>query len=403
MGFSGRLEGIVPSDIFQIISQNRMTGTLIARCPDGTAMIVFKEGQVVEAASDAPQESLGHLLVSQGLMSEQTMETARERWKMEPERPLGAILVEMGAIAEKTLETEVRKQIGQIVHRLMSCDDGFITFDRGEGAVKRKLHTGEFFLASGVSPEFLLMERARVIDEERRSGADRRRFQAVGASPGAGPAGEQRRATDAHAGTRAASFPDRPLSWFRGIRLPKVSDTMVQEAKDLFGSVADLVGLTILHWFRTVRSRASAFSPDGKVLIYAGICGIATGIGLILLFSLSSQTTGGDLVITGRIVKLRSGPTTSAEVVTKISQGEIVSPVEFKNDWHQVKTKAGETGWVWKNLVEQQEKKKKSWVFRYRVTGSELLLLSGIALLVEGIRRKRRAVTAPPVVLRQSG
>ena len=69
MGFAGRLEGIAPSDIFQIISQSRMTGTLIARCQDGTAMVVFKNGQVIEAASDAPQESLGALLAAQGLVT----------------------------------------------------------------------------------------------------------------------------------------------------------------------------------------------------------------------------------------------------------------------------------------------------------------------------------------------
>ena len=47
MGFAGRLEGIAPSDIFQVISQSRMTGTLIARFQDGTAMVVFKNGQDV--------------------------------------------------------------------------------------------------------------------------------------------------------------------------------------------------------------------------------------------------------------------------------------------------------------------------------------------------------------------
>jgi len=186
MGFSGRLEGIAPSDIFQIISQNRMTGTLVARCPDRTAMVVFKDGQVMEATSDAPQEALGHVLVSQGLMSEETIAAAQERLKQEPDLSLGAILVQMGAISEKTLQSVVLRQIGHIVHRLMSCDDGFITFDRGEGAVKRKLNTREFFLPAGVSPEYLIMERARVVDEERRRVADRRSY-SRGPLPESGP------------------------------------------------------------------------------------------------------------------------------------------------------------------------------------------------------------------------
>ena len=174
MGLAGRLEGIAPSDIFQIINHNRMTGTLIARCQDGTAMVVFESGQIIEAASDSPHESLGSILVSQGAVTETAMEAAREFRKQDPDRPLGAILVDMAAIDQKALEAVVLKQIGQIVNRLMACEDGFFTFDRSEVAVKRKLNTGEFFFPSGLSTEYLILERARAADEERRKGGDRR-------------------------------------------------------------------------------------------------------------------------------------------------------------------------------------------------------------------------------------
>jgi hypothetical protein len=134
-------------------------------------------------------------------------------------------------------------------------------------------------------------------------------------------------------------------------------------------------------------------------MIFTGIAGIAAGIGLMLLFSTSVGTTGGDLLITGKLVKLRARPTTSAAVVVKIPQGETVAPVEFRDGWHQVRTGAGETGWVWKNLVRQQEVKK-DWTFRYRVTGFELVLAAGLTLLIVGIKRRRRVALAPPRILR---
>jgi hypothetical protein len=389
MGFSGRLEGIAPSDIFQIISQNRMTGTLIARCPDRTAMIVFKEGQVMEATSDAPQESLGHLLVSQGLMTAETIAVAQERLKQDPDQSLGAILVRMGAITEKTLESVVFRQIGHIVHRLMSCDDGFITFDRGEGAVKRKLNTREFFLPSGVSPEYLIMERARVADEERRRGQDRRGQPRV-ASP-AGP--EQQRLQPA-----AEAGPAGLLSWFKAIRLPKAEGlrsstaSVVLKVKEIAGSLAGRAKDGLVPRLKTALAGIRAFSPDGRVMIIAGISGIAAGLALILLTAYSSDTSGSELMVTGRIVNIRANPATTAKVVAKAERGERVTALSFNEGWHEVRTKTGETGWVWNTLVERNESADRG--PGYHAAGCGLLLAAGLALLAVGIMRRRRTASA---------
>jgi len=377
MGFAGRLEGIAPSDIFQIISQNKMTGTLIARCSDRTAMVIFNDGQVVEAASDSPKESLGQLLMSQGLVSEDVIEAARKRWKLEPDQPLGAILVEMGAIGEKALEAEVRRQIGAIVHRLMSCDDGFITFDRGEMAVKRKLHTREFLLPAGVSPQYLIMERARAIDEERRSGADRRALKSVQASEGVWDGRERRAANKAaNSGRVAGGLGSRLRGLGRSTAavVQTAAKTAVRKAKDLSGYAV---------------GRVRAFSPDGRVLIVAGIGGIAAGTALILLTVFTPRTPDVRLVVTGQVVNIRANPNMTAKPVAKVAQGETVSHVSTKEGWYQVRTRAGSTGWVWHKLVERKETK--GMAFGYGRIGCGLLLIAGAALLAVGIMRKRRA------------
>lgn len=384
MGFSGRLEGIAPSDIFQIISQSRMTGTLIARCPDGTAMVVFKNGQVIEAASDAPQESLGHLLVSQGVLSERTIEAARELRKQEPDRPLGAILVDMGAISGQALQAVVLKQIGQIVHRLIACDDGFITFDRGEVALKRKLNTGEFYFPSGLSTEYLIMERARVVDEERRKRPDRRvrtESPPVSAAPAEGP-----EAFSASAALRKLA------AWSRS-----ASGTVVRRGKQLAGSSGDLYHRSVAPRLRSAAAKVRAFSPDGRTLILAGLAGIATGIALILLTTLTFQTPGTDLSVTGRVVNIRSRPSTAANVVAKASRGEMLTPLASREGWDQVRTKEGATGWVLQKLVVQKEKKGLS--VNYHMKGFELVVAAGFALLVTGIMRHRKA--AVPRILRE--
>ena len=383
MGFSGRLEGIAPSDIFQIISQSRLTGTLIARCREGTAMVIFKHGQVIEAASDAPRESLGHVLVSQGLMSEETIEAARGRRKQEPDRPLGVILVEMGAITKQTLETVVLRQIGQVVHRLVICDDGFFTFDVGEMALKRKLNTREFFLPAGVSAEYLMMEHARTIDEERRSGSDRR-------APAAYPPLEDEPAREAFraARERVRSAPPAALarlfSWFQAIRLPQAAETAVRRTKQIAGSAGDMIRRSVTPALKTAWSRARAFSPDGSAMLYAGIAATALGIALTTL----AAQPAARLVITGRVVNIRAQPTTSSNIVAKTMKGETVSPLSFSKGWHEVRTKDGAVGWIWQSLVERQESTGLARCLA--LMGSTLVLIAGGALLVVGIMQRRR-------------
>jgi hypothetical protein len=170
MSLVGRLEDLALPDIFQIISLSKKTGTLIVRSRKGTGMVVFKNGQVIQAASDSIRDSLGNILVSQGMLDEAALSRAVALQKRRPDTPLGMILVEMGAVAAQTLETVVRKQIEEIVYDLLAWEEGFFNFELGEIAPKDKIEidTQEFLLKSGISAEYLLMEGTRILDERRK-------------------------------------------------------------------------------------------------------------------------------------------------------------------------------------------------------------------------------------------
>ena len=99
MSLVGRLEDLALPDIFQIISLSKKTGTLVVRSRKGTGMVVFKDGQVIQAASDSIRDSLGNILVSQGMLTEPALAHALSRQKREIDKPLGMILVEMGVVS----------------------------------------------------------------------------------------------------------------------------------------------------------------------------------------------------------------------------------------------------------------------------------------------------------------
>jgi hypothetical protein len=170
MSLVGRLEDLALPDIFQIISLSKKTGTLIVRSRKGTGMVVFKGGQVIQAASDSIRDSLGNILVSQGMVTETALSRALALQKGESEKPLGMILVEIGSVPAQTLETVVRKQIEEIIYDLLAWEEGFFNFELGEIAPKDKIEidTQEFLLKSGISAEYLLMEGTRILDEKRK-------------------------------------------------------------------------------------------------------------------------------------------------------------------------------------------------------------------------------------------
>jgi len=170
MSLVGRLEDLALPDIFQIISLSKKTGTLIVRSRRGTGMVVFKDGQVIQAASDSIRDSLGNILVSQGMVAEAVLTQALAEQRRGTDKHLGMILVEMGAVPAQTLETVVRKQIEEIIYDLLDWEEGFFNFELGEIAPKDKIEidTQEFLLKSGISAEYLLMEGTRILDEKRK-------------------------------------------------------------------------------------------------------------------------------------------------------------------------------------------------------------------------------------------
>ncbi len=170
MSLVGRLEDLALPDIFQIISLSKKTGTLIVRSRKGTGMVVFKNGQVIQAASDSIRDSLGNMLVSQGMLDEAALSRALALQKRQSDTPLGMILVEMGAVSAQTLETVVRKQIEEIIYDLLAWEEGFFNYELGDIAPKDKIEidTQEFLLKSGISAEYLLMEGTRILDERRK-------------------------------------------------------------------------------------------------------------------------------------------------------------------------------------------------------------------------------------------
>jgi len=167
MSLAGKLEDLALSDIFQILSVGRKTGTFIANGSMGTALIVFKNGLIYRAETDDLEGNLGNNLLEAGLIKDTIFNLAMEVKKKLPSKSVAEILIDLGAVSSESLEKVAKKRIERVIYRLLLWEDGDFQFELEDLNLEGKTHLADlgWAVSKGMSPEYLLMEGARVQDE----------------------------------------------------------------------------------------------------------------------------------------------------------------------------------------------------------------------------------------------
>ncbi len=161
MSFVGKLDQFKLPDLLQIISGNRKTGRLALTRRDSQAVIVFRSGKIIYAASSTARETLGSLLLCRQLIDEEGLARALEiQHTATEEKRLGTILVDTGLLTEETLRQVITRQIEGVISEIMQWEGGFFKFDllrlpdHGEVEVDAK----DFVHREGLSAQKVLMD-----------------------------------------------------------------------------------------------------------------------------------------------------------------------------------------------------------------------------------------------------
>ncbi len=159
----GTLESFTLPDIFQLLAFTKKTGCL--QLDDGSSQgrVYLKDGQVYYAVSSGGRLALGRRLVGAGLVAtdqlKQALDDQEEAARDGRGLRVGQILVRNGVVSDETLETFVREQIQDAVFDLMRWSTGAFAFDSGEGsAIEEPIELA-------VSVENLIMEGSRRLEE----------------------------------------------------------------------------------------------------------------------------------------------------------------------------------------------------------------------------------------------
>lgn len=171
MSLVGNLEDLPLADILQIVSLSKRTGILTIETDEGRNIIVFKNGLIVSAACPSPKiKNLGQILLERKLITPSRLQELLETQKSRGNEPLGSIVLETGIIDKETLQQIIKTQIRATIYHLMNMPEGNFSFDLSEVIPFDDIRYNplETMLERGINPQQLLLDSARIIDEQNR-------------------------------------------------------------------------------------------------------------------------------------------------------------------------------------------------------------------------------------------
>lgn len=159
MDLQGSVERFELSDIFQLLSVSKKTGTLGVQRGEDVVMVYFRQGDIIFAYNPNRKLKLGDLLIRKKKLTTSQLERAmRIQRELKTRKRLGELLVLESFITRKDLEDVVRQQVEDVIYDLLRWETGNFKF------YENKFPTQED-VTINISTENLILESVRRLDE----------------------------------------------------------------------------------------------------------------------------------------------------------------------------------------------------------------------------------------------
>ncbi len=169
MSLVGSLEDLALSDILQIVSLSRKSGTLSLTSGEKKGTVIFKAGQVVGAASNLSKDNLGTELVKKGMITSLQLKDilAEYRAGRFPDG-LNKALIERLGLDPEVVEEVAKDYIKNVVFGFFDWEEGNFNFELKEkDEIDKDISVPlQYTLVSGLNPQFLAMDGTRLKDEK---------------------------------------------------------------------------------------------------------------------------------------------------------------------------------------------------------------------------------------------
>ncbi len=136
-GFKGQLSQLPLPDLLQHLRTSSSTGILSLVSGGARKALYVKDGRVVFASSNLPNDRLGEILIREGKI---TVEEYDESIKaISKGKRQGKVLVEMGALSPKDLWEGVQFQVREVVYSIFLWEDGQFHFEESSLPEKERI------------------------------------------------------------------------------------------------------------------------------------------------------------------------------------------------------------------------------------------------------------------------
>ena len=153
----GDLSAIQLPDVLSFLAMIRSTGKLELRQQQLDRFIFWKNGEIVFATSNSPEDSLGQFLLRNGKITRQEYDESIR--KLTPDTRHGKVLVQMGALSPKDLWWGVKNQVLEIIYGLFLWKEGTFVFHESDQELLRERIT------LSINTSSIIMEGTRRVDE----------------------------------------------------------------------------------------------------------------------------------------------------------------------------------------------------------------------------------------------
>jgi len=158
MAIKGSLREASLPDVLQLLAMGQKTGCLSVADRSSFGTVYFSRGRISYASIVNRRDRLGDILVKNGLITQQELDSAIQAQTRQRDKRLGEILIEQKILTREELHRYIRLQIEEAVYFLFTWTQGTFSFEADVLPDERD------FLVS-INPESLLLEGARRVDE----------------------------------------------------------------------------------------------------------------------------------------------------------------------------------------------------------------------------------------------
>jgi tetratricopeptide (TPR) repeat protein len=116
-------------EVIQLLAYSLKSGCLSVTDGRNLGNIFLKEGKIIYATILKRNTRLGDSMLEKQLFQQDILNRALALQKEKKGKRLGEILIEMGAISQTALEKELKEQIEETIHTMLTWDKGYFNFE----------------------------------------------------------------------------------------------------------------------------------------------------------------------------------------------------------------------------------------------------------------------------------